>query len=794
MKKLFLFVMIILPTTLLSQTVSGLKVETAAGSPSTVTFDVEWNKADLDLKTLWLDSMWVFVDYNKNGKMTRLLITGGTLTEHSPAKAGTGEFIPENPMGAWVYGDARTNSPFSATVQLYTDETTIAGACAYASSYPPLGQYVSESEIIFSGTPMYEVTLIPDGGGAAETVSSGSTFLLPCSYTVSSFTDATGAPGIFNCIRPATYTLSALPGTEVCDGTAVTLTLDGSESGWKYQLYNGSTPVSIVKDGGGALTFSAAAAVGGYSYTVRTVDGDGVRCDMPVSAVLHVTVNPLPENLSLITTFEASAICEGQSATLTASATGAASYSIDNNVWQTTTAFNVSPTSNKSYTLYVKSAAGCTATKTNALTVMVNPLPAAPTGASSNARCGSGTVTFSASVPGGNTIDWYTTSTGTALVSGGSSVTSFSPSIGSSTTYYAQARNSITGCISATRTPVTGTVNEVPVAPTSPSSNSRCDAGTVTFSADAAGNTIDWYDALTGGSTVTGGYGVTSFSPSIGSSTTYYAQARNSITGCISATRLPVTGTVNPLPTIVHVSGATSQSVSQGSAIVEIVYTATDATGISSSSSFPATVNGIYSNGFYKISGTPTEIGTFNYTVTTVNSNGCTNATASGSITVNIATPSCAASTRTWVFASRTWSDAINCSECNKSTFENSYTTPQCRSYTEDGKTWYYYNWIYVNQKATTLCPPPWRVPSQSDFSALVSYTSLSDLQSAWDPRGGVMYGGGTNDGIGASNIYFSSTTSSDNSNYAHFMSYTETVRNTATVGKIVGLQVRCVR
>jgi hypothetical protein len=199
MRKLFLFLMIILPSILGAQTVSNLQV--SPGSPSTVTFDVSWTAASLT--TPWLDSMWVFVDYNKNGRMTRLLLSGGTLTEHTAIKSGTGIFIEENPMGAWVYGDARTNSPFSATVQLFTDETNIAGACAYASSYPPLGKYLSASEITFTGTPMYEITLVHEN--TFETIEAGGTFLLPCDYTIKSFTDRTGAPGVFD--------VSCLPGT-----------------------------------------------------------------------------------------------------------------------------------------------------------------------------------------------------------------------------------------------------------------------------------------------------------------------------------------------------------------------------------------------------------------------------------------------------------------------------------------------------------------------------------------------------------------------------------------------------
>jgi hypothetical protein len=59
-----------------------------------------------------------------------------------------------------------------------------------------------------------------------------------------------------------------------------------------------------------------------------------------------------------------------------------------------------------------------------------------------------------------------------------------------------------------------------------------------------SGSTIDWYNAATGGATVTNGYGTASFAPTITSSTTYYAQSRNTTTFCVSATRLAVARTV----------------------------------------------------------------------------------------------------------------------------------------------------------------------------------------------------------------------------------------------------------
>jgi hypothetical protein len=102
-------------------------------------------------------------------------------------------------------------------------------------------------------------------------------------------------------------------------------------------------------------------------------------------------------------------------------------------------------------------------------------------------------------------------------------------------------------------------------------------------------------------------------------------------------------------------------------------------------------------------------------------------------------TPPLAATTQTWTFGDQIWSDAIQCPECNKETFVHSDTEPQCRSYThaERGKTYYYYNWPYVNQNATKLCPSPWRVPTVSDFHSL-NNVNYSTIITAWGLGGGI--------------------------------------------------------
>jgi hypothetical protein len=162
---------------------------------------------------------------------------------------------------------------------------------------------------------------------------------------------------------------------------------------------------------------------------------------------------------------------------------------LDGTTWKTTNTFAVHPNATQTYTLYIQSAAGCTASLENAATVTVNDLPAMPTGASSNTRCDAGTVTFSASVPSGVTIDWYDDVTGGAIVPGGQGVTAFSPSLNTTATYHAQARDHTTGCVSATRLPVTATVTPTPEITNQPAGTAICSGGTVKLTVAATNAT-----------------------------------------------------------------------------------------------------------------------------------------------------------------------------------------------------------------------------------------------------------------------------------------------------------------
>jgi hypothetical protein len=523
-----------------------------------------------------------------------------------------------------------------------------------------VSNWIDETKLGFNGTPWYEITLTPTGGGADETVKSGGTFLLPCSYTVSSFTDRTGAPGVFNCLPPATgiYDLMA-SAAAYCTGDAVTFALDNTISGRTYQLYkDGNAVMDVLTGTGSAETFTGAFA-GAGEYTAR-MEAEGIYCAAQMNGV-HAIVENTPPSVPANLVSNVMTICDGTatSATLTATTNvgsgavyewGTGSTVGDNSLGTTVgNTYAVSPSAPTTYWVRMKGAGACSAATTEGMTVSIaaNPIPNVPIGPSSYSRCGSGTVTFSASVSSDCTIDWYTTSDGTILVSGGGSVTSISPSLTATTTYHAQARNTTTGCVSASRTAVTGTVGTIPDMPTSPSSHSRCGSGTVTFSAMVPADcTIDWYTALSSGSTVSDGYGATSFSRSISSRTTFYAQSRNTSTGCVSATRLAVVSTVNTVPTITRVtsSGAASQSVYQNTAINAIIYRTSNTATISLTvdsflpSGVVGTPSGTPTGASYTITGAPSVTGTFGYTVT-ASMGGCTSTALSGIITSGVRPP-----------------------------------------------------------------------------------------------------------------------------------------------------------
>ena len=113
------------------------------------------------------------------------------------------------------------------------------------------------------------------------------------------------------------------------------------------------------------------------------------------------------------------------------------------------------------------------------------------------------------------------------------------------------------------------------------------------------------------------------------------------------------------------------------------------------------------------------------------------------------------ASDRTWRVGSRTWSDAVQASNCNKTTYSggtrNSYNS-DCRS--NPDRKGDLFSCCAIVRFGSTLCPAPWRVPSTRDFANLEralggsgrGYQSNTPLVSGgYLNTWGGAYGGGCN-------------------------------------------------
>ena len=186
-----------------------------------------------------------------------------------------------------------------------------------------------------------------------------------------------------------------------------------------------------------------------------------------------------------------------------------------------------------------------------------------------------GTVIITATPSAGETIDWYAAASGgTALLAGNTSYTT--PSISTTTIYYAEARNTTSGCLSSTRTAVTATVNPVPVPSlTGPMTACAGSTGNV-YTTDAGMTNYTWN--VSAGGTVTSGGGTTNNTVTITWNTVGPKTVSVNYTdsnGCtgVSPSVFNVTISSQPTPTITG-----SASVCQGGTTG---YTYTTQTGMS---------------------------------------------------------------------------------------------------------------------------------------------------------------------------------------------------------------------
>jgi N-acetylneuraminic acid mutarotase len=188
----------------------------------------------------------------------------------------------------------------------------------------------------------------------------------------------------------------------------------------------------------------------------------------------------------------------------------------------------------------------------------------APPTAVDQSFCGEARIyNLLATPPDGCTINWY------QYPSGGSKLESYINL--SSGFYYAESRNTTTLCRSTTRTPVKVTLNEQPTPPVS-NNQSFCSGIPLVSNLNTsppANCVVNWYNLPSEGSILD--------LNSLLNSGYYYAEAKNTQTGCISATRTKIFASVGIPGTAGIISGPDIVNFGQ----TDVVYSVEDIPGVS---------------------------------------------------------------------------------------------------------------------------------------------------------------------------------------------------------------------
>ncbi|MDY0903604.1 putative Ig domain-containing protein [Pedobacter sp. CFBP9032] len=185
------------------------------------------------------------------------------------------------------------------------------------------------------------------------------------------------------------------------------------------------------------------------------------------------------------------------------------------------------------------------------LTVTVN----APVVAAATVCVGSPATLTVSNLQAGVTYNWYAATGNTPLATNNTGAFT-TPAITAQTVFYVEA---VSGTAISPRTAVNVSVNPSATLATVTTNSQVINTGqstTLLATADT-GNTIAWFDAPTGGTQV--GTGTSFVTPVLNATTTYYVETTNG-TGCVSASRVPVTVTVIPGGTGTACNAANTQN------------------------------------------------------------------------------------------------------------------------------------------------------------------------------------------------------------------------------------------
>ena len=472
------------------------------------------------------------VTYCQNVTAVPLTATGSNLLWYTVPTGGTGSSSAPTPSTAFV---GSTNYYVSQTVNTCEGPrasiTVVINALPAAPTVSSPVTYCQNATAVplsATGSNLLWYT-VPTGGTGSPTAPTPSTAIVgSTSYYVSQTVNTCEGPRatiavVINAI-PVAPTASS-PVNYCQNAPAVPLSATGSNLLW-YTVPTGGT-------GSSTAPTPSTTVVGSTTYYVsQTIN----TCEGPRAAIT-VIVNAVPTAPTVSTPVT---YCQNATAVqLTATGSNLLWYTTPTGGSGSSTAPTPTTVAPGSTTYYVSQTVSTCESPRAAITVIVNPLPAAPTVTSPVTYC-QNTVAVPLTATGSNLL-WYTTPTG-----GTGSSTAPTPStavVGSTNYYVSQTVNTCEG----PRASITVVINAIPVAPTVSSPVTYCQ-NAVAVPLTATGTNLLWYTTPTGG---TGSATAPTPSTAVVGSTTYYvSQTANTCEG----PRAVITVVVNAIPTAPAVS------------------------------------------------------------------------------------------------------------------------------------------------------------------------------------------------------------------------------------------------
>ncbi|UEG49097.1 gliding motility-associated C-terminal domain-containing protein [Ferruginibacter lapsinanis] len=555
-----------------------------------------------------------------------------------------------------------TGTTFTLTVNSLPTPTFTAAPAAdiCAGGSATYTTQAGQSNYVWSipGTSGTDYTITSGGVGATSntvtiTWKTAGSKTVTVNYSSNGCPGATAASNTFTVNALPTPTFTTAPSSSVCVGGSATYTTQSGQSNYVWSIPGtAGTDYDITNGGTGSTSNTVTVTWKTAGSKTVTVNYSSNSCAGATAATNTVTVNALPTptfinpptdicvNNSVIYTTQSGQSnyvwtvpgISGTDYTITSGGVGTTSNTVTI-TWKTAGSKTVTVNYSSN------SCAGATAA-TSTITINDIGAPNISCGTSTNnsvafnwvAMSGATSYTISHTINGGAAINDPST-TGTtfnvASLNPGDEVNITVTPTGNASTCFKSAsfKCTATSCPALPAHPPTPDITE-------------CNNATVNYSYTAsAGGTITWTNSNTaiGLSASGAGTGNTlnlSFTGTNSGSTPVTAKIRTITTygQCSYPDSFNITITPGAVVTLTSAAATNAQTVCNNKAISDITYSITGTGNNASVSGLPTGVTGTFNAGVISISGTPTQNGVFNYTVTATGT--CSNGTATGSITV----------------------------------------------------------------------------------------------------------------------------------------------------------------